>query len=69
MAEVREYAAQIGVKPSTVIQKAGAGGGATWGRWEAGESSPTMRTLEKVRKHIANNQPPDGRETTSEAAA
>lgn len=67
--EVRAYAALIGVKPSTVIQKAGVGGGATWGRWEAGASSPTVRTLEKVRKHMEDNPPPADNAGPSEAAA
>ena len=69
LAEVRDYAAQIGVKPSTVVQNAGAGGGATWKRWEDGLSSPTLRTLEKVRKHMADNPPSAGGCAQSEAAA
>ncbi|MCG7623214.1 XRE family transcriptional regulator [Epibacterium sp. Ofav1-8] len=59
MKDVRFYASCFGIKPATVIQKAGAGGGATWKRWVRGESSPTQRTLDKVRAYIAENPPPE----------
>ena len=70
MAEVRAYAAGVGVKPSTIVQKAGAGGGLTWARWERDESSPTQRTLDKIRTYMAKNPPPAGElgETTEAAA-
>ena len=58
MTEVRAYAARFGIKPATVVQKAGAGGGTTWSRWERGESSPTQRTLDKVRTHMRENPAP-----------
>lgn len=52
MAEVRAYATAIGVLPTTIIQRAGAGNGSTWTRWEAG-STATHRTTDKVRSYIA----------------
>ena len=58
MADVRAYAARLGIKPGTVIQKAGAGGGSTWRRWANDESSPTQRTLDKVRKYMRDNPAP-----------
>ncbi|KIC25409.1 hypothetical protein RA23_05985 [Leisingera sp. ANG-S3] len=66
---VRNYAVSIGVKPSTVIQRAGAGGGATWGRWESGESSPTLHTADKIHRYMADNPPPAGGAVPAEAAA
>ncbi|AUQ93842.1 hypothetical protein PhaeoP66_04689 (plasmid) [Phaeobacter inhibens] len=69
LSQVRNYAEAIGVKPSTVIQKAGGGGGATWGRWESGESSPTLHTVDKIRKHMADNPPPAGGAVSAEVAA
>ncbi|MCG7625562.1 XRE family transcriptional regulator [Epibacterium sp. Ofav1-8] len=57
MAEVREYAARVGVKPTTVIQRAKAGGGGTWRKWEEGESSPTLITADRVRRYMAENPP------------
>lgn len=58
MEDVRAYAARFGIKPATVIQKAKAGNGATWRRWENDESSPTQRTLGKVKAYMADNPPP-----------
>lgn len=58
MEEVRAYAARLGVKPTTVIQRVKAGGGSTWASWEAGSSTPTFSTVDKIRRFIADN-PPD----------
>ena len=55
--DVRAYAARFRIKPATVIQKAGAGNGSTWIRWERDESSPTQRTLDRVRRYMADNPP------------
>lgn len=60
MAEIRAYAAQVGVMPTTVIQRANVGGGGTWRRWEEGESSPTLATADRVRSYMAENPPPAG---------
>lgn len=61
MAQVREYATRSGVKPSTVVQKAGFAGNA-WSRWERDESSPTQRTLDKILRYMAQNPPPEPEE-------
>ena len=58
MTQVRDYAIRCGVKPATVVYWAGFAGNA-WTRWEGGESSPTLRTLDKVRAYIAENPPPE----------
>lgn len=60
MEEVRAYAAGHGIAPSTVIQKAGVGGGGAWSKWESGDGSPTLRTVDRLRKYMASNPPPDG---------
>lgn len=57
--EVRTYATLVGVMPTTVIQRAGVGGGGTWRLWEDGRSSPTLRTVERVRAYMAENPPSD----------
>ena len=56
MTEVRTYADLIGVEPSTVVQRAGAGNGGTWSRWQKG-SSCTMHTAERLRRYMADNPP------------
>jgi len=58
MDEVRAYAARLGVKPTTVIQRVKAGGGSTWASWDAGSSTPTFSTVDKIRRFIAENPPP-----------
>jgi transcriptional regulator with XRE-family HTH domain len=69
MEEIRAYAARLGISPSTVIQKAGVGGGGTWSKWESGEGSPTLRTVDRLRRYMADNPPLDGGQATAEDAA
>lgn len=57
--DVRKYAQAFGVLPTTVVQRAGVGGGATWGRWESGKGSPTLATVDRLRRYMAEN-PPSG---------
>ncbi len=52
MAEVRAYAAAVGVLPTTIIQRADAGNGSTWAKWEAAGTA-THRTTDKVRSYMA----------------
>ncbi|NIZ09289.1 XRE family transcriptional regulator [Pseudooceanicola sp. HF7] len=64
---VRIYAATAGVLPSTVVRWAGCGGGTTWARWEAGLSSPTLRTADRILKYMADNPPSAADETVQVA--
>ncbi len=59
MAEIRAYAEQVGVMPTTVIQRAKAGSGSTWSGWEKGVSSPTLRTVDRIRAYMLDNPPPE----------
>lgn len=68
--EIIDYAHRMGWQPSTVIQKAGVGGG-KWRRWVDGEGSPTLHTVDRLRKYMADNPPRDGAacgETAEDAA-
>lgn len=58
MDQVRAYADALGINPSTVVQRAGCGGGTTWARWESGAGSPTLHTADKIRDFIAANPAP-----------
>lgn len=58
MDDVRAYAAQLGVMPTTVVQRAKCGGGGTWAAWESGTSSPTLHTVDRLRAYMAENPPP-----------
>ena len=54
--ELASYAKSVGLKPGTVVQNAGVGGGGTWSKWESGGSC-SMRTADKLRKYMAQNPP------------
>ncbi|MGV6840592.1 MAG: XRE family transcriptional regulator [Planktomarina sp.] len=56
--DVRNYADACNMLPSTIVQRANAGGGAAWKKWETGKSSPTMRTVDRIRQYMADNPPP-----------
>lgn len=59
MTYIRSYAKALGVHPSTVIQRAAKLGGATWAKWEAGGSSPTLLTSDKILNYIKENPIPE----------
>ncbi|MBF9042980.1 XRE family transcriptional regulator [Rhodobacterales bacterium HKCCE4037] len=67
MNDVREYAQSMGVSPSTVVQNATKLGGGAWSRWEAGTGSPTLKTVDQIRKYITENPKPS-RPASGEAA-
>ena len=52
MTEVRAFAAQHKIEPTTVVQRAGCGSGGTWARWEDGRSC-TLHTADKLRAYMA----------------
>ena len=54
--EVEAYAARCTLHPSTVIQRAGAGGGNTWVRWLNGGGC-SMHTADRIRAYINANPP------------
>ncbi len=56
--KVHTYAAALGVKPSTVVQRAAKLGGAAWAKWEAGDGSPTLRTADMILKYMEENPAP-----------
>lgn len=55
---VRAYAGALGVRPSTVVQRAAQVGGVAWAKWEAGDGSPTLRTADKIMKYMEENPVP-----------
>jgi len=66
IAEVEAYASEVGSSPSTVIQKAGGGGGHSWKRWQAGGDC-SIRVAERIRAYMAAN-PPSMENKNGEAA-
>lgn len=56
--EIKAYAAAFGIKPSTVVQKSGAGGGNAWSTWVNRRGSPTMDTADTIKKYMKDNPAP-----------
>lgn len=65
--DVSDYAAQVNLKPSTVIQRVGVSGD-KWRRWQSRESSPTLHTVDRIMKFISDNPPPSRSDDQAAAA-
>lgn len=66
ISEIEAYAAANGLSPKSVLRQAIAAGGTQWGKWKSGAQSPTMHTVDRLRRWMAEN-PPKG--TPEEDAA
>lgn len=53
--DISTYARSRGLAPSTVIQRAVNGSGRRWSLWVSGASSPTVRTVDLIRKYMREN--------------
>jgi len=54
MQEIRDYAAERGCKPATVLQRAAGYGGTVWEKWEGGAQC-TLATAERIRNHMQDH--------------
>lgn len=54
ISEVEAYASEVGLSPSTIVQRAKAGGGNTWKRWQNGGAC-SLDTADRVRAYMAAN--------------
>ena len=68
MNDLQAYAEACGKSPSTVIQAARCGGGATWRKWQNGASC-SLHTAERLQDYMADNPPPDSCSATAEKGA
>lgn len=68
ISEIRTYAAAVGVKPGTVLQRAGGLSGKVWPTWEAGTATCTLAMADRIRAYMAAN-PPTAPAAPSEDAA
>lgn len=59
--EIETYAAAAGLKPATVLQKAGGLGGLVWSKWVAGTASCTLPMADRLRAFMAANPPAPAR--------
>lgn len=56
--DISAYARSRGLAPSTVIQLAVNGSGRRWSLWVSGASSPTVRTMDSIRRYMRLNPVP-----------
>lgn len=55
ISEIAAYAACKGIKPATVLQKAGGLGGHVWAKWVAKTASCTLPMADRLRAYMATN--------------
>lgn len=55
--EIELFADLRGVKPGTVLRRAGGFGGKVWAKWVAGESACTLPMADRIRRYMASNWP------------
>lgn len=55
--EIEAFAAALGVKPSTVLQRAGGMGGGIWAKWVAGSAACTLPMADRIRRYMADHWP------------
>jgi len=65
LAEVEAYAIACGLKPGTVVQRAGGASGVAWEKWKAGGSC-SMRTADRIRDYMHDNPPLMQREAATQ---
>lgn len=65
LSEVERYAAACGLKPGTVVQRAGGASGAAWEKWKTGGSC-SMRTADRIRAYMHDNPPMTDREVAAQ---
>lgn len=56
LADVEAYAAALGLRPTTVVQRAVGASGAAWGKWKSGASC-SLVTADRVRAYMAAHPP------------
>jgi hypothetical protein len=52
--EVEAFAARTGGTPQKVLRDAIAAGGGQWASWKRGDSSPTMKVVDRLRTFMAD---------------
>lgn len=58
IAEIERYAAACGVKPGTVLKRAGGYGGRAFAEMKAGKRAITLPMADRIREYMAKNPPP-----------
>ncbi|WP_044026737.1 hypothetical protein [Ruegeria sp. TM1040] len=56
--EITTYAAAVGRSPQHILRQAIGANWRQWKAWKAGRSSPTLHTVDKIRRYMADNPAP-----------
>ena len=59
LAELSAYADAVGRTPQHVLRQAIGASWGQWASWNDGKSSPTLHTVDKIRKHMLENPSPE----------
>lgn len=60
--DIEAYCAAADIDPPALLKAVVGATWRTWDRWQAGTSSPTMRTVDRLRAHMEANPPPQSQE-------
>lgn len=53
--DIKTYADAVGRSPQHILRQAVGASWLQWAAWAGGQSSPTLHTVDKIRKYMANN--------------
>ena len=56
--DIKTYATAVGRSPQHVLRQAVGASWLQWAAWADGQSSPTLHTVDKIRKYMADNPAP-----------
>lgn len=56
--DIDAYCAASGIEPPALLKAVVGATWRTWDRWQTGASSPTMRTVDRLRAYMVANPPP-----------
>ena len=65
ISDVETYALACGISPQSLLRKTVNAQWGQWQKWKDGDASPTMRIVDQIYAHMAENPAPE----TSEDAA
>lgn len=65
ISDVESYALACGISPQSLLRKTVNAQWGQWQKWKDGDASPTMRIVDQIYAHMAENPAPE----TSEDAA
>jgi hypothetical protein len=65
--DMKAYADEVGRSPQHILRQSVGASWLQWKAWVDGQSSPTLNTVDKIRKYMAENPPPDAEQAEDAA--